>query len=170
MNDKAPFIWFLHDAFRVCKDGGAALIFSRWDVANIFTDAMRIAGFQIKSCIVWDKCSYGMGDLKASFAPSHEVILFGVKGKFSFPGKRPKDVLHFPKVSNDKMIHPNEKPVELLKSLIESTTKKDAIVLDPFMGSGSSGVAAMKLERKFIGCELDENYFKISKDRIESML
>ena len=58
------------------------------------------------------------------------------------------------------------KPVELLRQYIELTTPTNGVVLDPFMGSGSTGVAAVSLNRNFIGMELDEDYFKIAKERI----
>ena len=65
-----------------------------------------------------------------------------------------------------KNLHPNEKSVKLLKFFIELTTNKGDVVLEPFMGSGSCGVASKELYRDFIGIELDENYFNIARDRI----
>ena len=59
------------------------------------------------------------------------------------------------------------KPVELLRQYIELATPANGVVLDPFMGSGSTGVAAVSLNRNFIGMELDEDYFKIAKERIK---
>ena len=81
-NDKSPFIWFLYDAFRVLKSGeaghGGLICFTRWDVEQTFIDAMKIAGFNVKSEVIWDKVYHGMGDTKAAFAPSHENIVFAV--------------------------------------------------------------------------------------------
>ena len=109
-NDKSPFIWFLYDAFRVLKSGeagrGGLICFTRWDVEQTFIDAMKIAGFNVKSEVIWDKVYHGMGDTKAAFAPSHENIVFAVKGKYSFPGSRPKDLVTFPKINSSKMVHP----------------------------------------------------------------
>ena len=81
-NDKSPFIWFLYDAYRVLKPGGAILCFTRWDVEQTFIDAIKLAGFQVKSEVIWDKVHHGMGDTKAAFAPSHENIVFAIKGMF----------------------------------------------------------------------------------------
>ena len=69
--------------------------------------------------------------------------------------------------SKDKRVHPTQKPSELMEILINEYTKEDDIILDCFMGSGSTGVACMNINRKFIGIELDENYFNIAKQRIE---
>ena len=63
--------------------------------------------------------------------------------------------------------HPTQKPVLLLEDLIKTFSNKDNLVLDMTMGSGSTGVAAKNLNRKFIGIELDESYFSIAKERIE---
>lgn len=161
-NDKTPFIWWLYDAFRILRpgeEGGGALIcFTRWDVQQTFIDAMRLAGFAVKSEIVWYKLAGGMGDCKAQFAPVHENILWATKGKYQFPAKRPTDVLPIPKVGSSRLRHPNEKPVELLESLILSTTVPQSVVLDPFAGSGPTLIAAEKTGRQFVGVELEEKH------------
>lgn len=170
-NDKSPFIWFLYDAFRVLKSGasgqGTLICFTRWDVEQTFIDAMKIAGFQVKSEVIWDKVLHGMGDCRAQFAPTHENIIFAVKGKFSFPGHRPNDVVSFKKLSSSQMTHPTEKPVGLLAGLITSVTKPGDLIVDPFAGSGSTLVAAKKTGRRFIGIELDGEHFEKAQRRIE---
>lgn len=172
-NDKSPFIWFLYDAFRVLKAGdsgrGTIVCFTRWDVQQTFIDAMKIAGFQVKSEVIWDKVYGGMGDTKAAFSPSHENIIFAIKGKFSFPGHRPKDLITFQKINSSKMVHPTEKPVGLLANLISSVTKPGDIILDPFAGSGSTLVAAKKTGRRFIGIELDDHHFATAQRRLEEV-
>ena len=65
--------------------------------------------------------------------------------------------------------HPSQKPVELLEELLMVSTNENDIILDPFMGSGSTGVAALNLNRNFIGIELDKKYFDIAKERIENL-
>ena len=77
-------------------------------------------------------------------------------------------VLEVPNV--DKKTHPSEKPVDLMKILVENSSKLNDVVFDPFMGTGSVGVACMNANRKFIGVELDEKYFEIAKQRIEDSL
>ena len=170
-NDKSPFIWFLYDAFRVLKSGasgqGTLICFTRWDVQQTFIDAMKLAGFQVKSEVIWDKVMHGMGDCRAQFAPTHENIIFAVKGKFCFPGHRPKDVVSFKKLSSSQMIHPTEKPVGLLASLITSVTKPGDLIVDPFAGSGSTLVAAKKTGRRFVGIELDGEHFEKAQRRIK---
>ncbi len=63
--------------------------------------------------------------------------------------------------------HPNEKPLMLMRTLVETLSNVGDVILDPFMGSGTTGVACMKLDRKFIGIEIEERYFQIACKRIE---
>jgi DNA modification methylase len=165
-NDKMPFIWWLPQAFRVLREGGGMLCFCRWDVQEDFRRAIEIAGFQVKSQVIWDREVHGMGDLKASFGPQHDVIWFATKGKFEFPGSRPKSIVRSQRLSGDQLVHPNEKPVDLLEQLVSSITREGEAVLDCFMGSGSTGIACVNTKRKFVGIELDAGYFEIARRRI----
>lgn len=78
----------------------------------------------------------------------------------------PNSILYFPISQWDKGIHPTQKPIELLEYLIKTYTNPGDTVLDPTMGSGTTGVACANLNRKFIGIEKDENYFNIAARRI----
>ena len=144
------------------------LCFSRWDVQQVFVDAMKIAGLNVKSCVVWDRVAHGMGDLKSAFAPCHDVAIFATKGKYEFPRKRPKDVLRHPRVPSNKLVHPNEKPVELMEEIIGYTTRVGDVVLDPFTGSGSTIEAAARMGRGYIGIEINERYCEIARERVRN--
>ena len=165
-NDKAPFVWFLYHAAECLKDGGCLLCFSRWDVQDVFMRAVSLAGLTVRSVVVWDKMTHGMGNLKAAFAPSYETAIFATKGGYGFPRKRPSDVIACAKVPPAKLEHPNEKPVELMTALIEATCPEGGTVLDPFMGVGTVGVACASTGRRYIGVELDAGYYEIAKQRI----
>lgn len=99
---------------------------------------------------------------------------YGLKPHKSFSyGKvrYPKSIINISKdFSPQQQIHPTQKPVPLIEWLIKTYTNKNDLVLDNTMGSGSTGVAAMKTNRKFIGIEQDEKYFNIAKERIENSL
>lgn len=157
---------WLYKANKILKDDGHLYMFA--PVQKIDEFKQKIENFFIiKNILVWDKKSFGMGDLYGQYAPSYECIIFAVKeqGK-KLNGKRERDLLSFNKCKPE--LHPTQKPVELLKYLIEKSSNENDTVLDPFMGSGSTGVAAKELNRNFIGIELDENYFNIAKERIEN--
>ena len=80
--------------------------------------------------------------------------------------KHPKSIISISKPHPSTMVHPTQKPVELLEWLIKTYTNEGDIVLDNCMGSGSTGVASINLNRKFVGIELNENYYNIALDRI----
>jgi site-specific DNA-methyltransferase (adenine-specific) len=77
----------------------------------------------------------------------------------------PTSVLSFNNVR--KGLHPTQKPLELIEYLVKTFTNENDLILDPFMGAGTTGVACKHFNRRFIGIELDSNYFKIAKERIE---
>ncbi len=171
-NDKEPFIEWIKEAYRVTKDGGALICFYRWDVGEVFRKAIEDAGYSVKSQIIWDKVAHGMGDLKGSFAPRHENAWFATKGSFEFWNNRPQDVIRCARVSAEKLVHPNEKPVDLFTRLIDSVVPLGGSVLDCFMGAGASGCASLLIQRNYTGIELmpieldDPNYFGIAEKRI----
>ena len=115
-----------------------------------------------KSCITWVKNNWSMGDLEHEHARQTEIILFYLGPEHRFPRGRPQDVVRFPRTGNEW--HPSEKPVGLLMEVIGWT---EGAILDPFMGSGTTGVACANLGRKFIGIEIEEKYFDIACRRIE---
>ena len=128
-----------------------------------------------KGCLVFDKGpAFGMGDLKFPWKGSFELIY--VRGSL-WRGTRDEGVLRghvqvswetqFTGVGDrEARSHPHQKPVSLCQELIRKLPK-DATILDPFMGSGTTGVAAVKLGRRFIGIELEPKYFDIAVERIE---
>ena len=81
--------------------------------------------------------------------------------------RHPCEILEFRRDYGSDRVHPTQKPVELLEYLIKRYTEENQIVLDMFMGSGSTGVACLKNNRKFIGCEMNEEYFNIAESRIK---
>jgi len=99
---------------------------------------------------------------------SNHVNYKKVNKKYDPDFVQPSDILEFNVVLNRKgKLHPTQKPVELCEWLIKTYSNKGEIILDNCMGSGSTGVACVNLNRSFIGIELDEHYFKTAKDRIE---
>ena len=146
--------------------GGRLICFYRWDVQEEFLSAIEAAGFTVKSQIVWDKVMHGMGDLKGEFAPQHELMIYATKGRYEFKGARPKTIYRAQRVSADALVHPNEKPVNLLQALIRDISIKEDIILDFFSGSGSTSVAASIERRQYVAFELDENYVNIANKRI----
>lgn len=115
-----------------------------------------------ESAITWVKNNWTCGDTKHEHARQTEIILFYNGSYHFFPSGRPSDVVNFAKTQNEH--HPTEKPVDLMKKVIGWT---DGRILNPFMGSGSTLVAAAQLGRETIGIELDPKHFDAACRRVE---
>jgi len=166
-NDAEPFLGWAGSLYKITKPTSPIYIFYRWDKQDAFYN--HVSGyFAVKSQIIWDKVIHGMGDLNGEYAPQHENILFATREDFSFHGNRPKSIIKQRRVLPDDLLHPNEKPVPLLRKLIRDCTRAGDIVLDFTMGSGTTGVACGMENRKFIGIEIDPDYFEIARKRIET--
>jgi len=129
-------------------------IFCRWDNLTFVPKP--------NSFVTWVKNNWSMGDLEHEHARQTEGCLFYRGPGHFFPKKRPTDAVEVPRTGNG--FHPTEKPIELMTVVVEWTA---GLVLDPFMGSGTTGVACARLGRKFIGIEIDPGYFDIACRRIE---
>lgn len=158
---------YIPELYRVLKDGSHCYIMTNHvnlqEMINVATES----GFKFVKCLIWDKGNKIMGQYYMS---SFEYILFLRKGK----AKRinncgTADILRVPNIKlkgeDGKNLHDTEKPVELMKIMIDNSSNEGDIVFDPFMGIGSTGVACLELNRRFIGVELDEQYFPIAKYR-----
>ena len=155
--------------YRLLKDGSHCYVMTNHinliDMLNTFTDV----GFHFIKSLIWNKGNKIMGQYYMS---QYEYILFFRKGKgkkinncgtsdiLSIPNKKTKD-------KDGKNIHDTEKPIELMEVLVNNSSQENELVLDPFMGVGSTGLACIKNNRNFIGIEIDENYFNIAKSRLE---
>lgn len=161
------FIWFVRQysaqLFRVTKNDSHCYIFSDWRKYKDVQIAFETNGWELRALIVWDKGN-GMGEYWRS---THEFILFFTKHK---PKKLTHggcmNVLKFKPIRGNEKLHSCEKPVELIKYLIEASSIKGDIILDPFAGSSPIATACIDTERKFIGIEIEEHNIKKSYDRI----
>ena len=166
-NDKEPFVDWIPEAFRLLKDGGRLFCFYRWDVQNEFKNALEDSKFSVKSQVIWDKIIHGMGDLNGEYAPQHECIMYATKGRYEFRGKRPTSIIQCQRVQPEKLLHPNEKPIKLLRKLIRQVTSKGDNVLDCFGGSFSTMIACQHEDRNFTGIEISPEYCEIARKRVQ---
>lgn len=175
INDDPDNISFLQDVaievYRVLRDNTHIYWFTRWDKAMQHIKILEQAGFRVKNNLIWAKNNWSMGDLKGAYAGQYENILFAHKGRRLLNTvenkSRHSDILNYDRVPSSRLLHSHQKPVDLLEFFVKKSSEEGEIILDPFMGVGSTGVASTNLNRKFIGIELDEDYFKIAKQRIE---
>lgn len=142
--------------------------------AYVFASSMKVGPttkalpWPVKNVLVWDKGEAGsVGDLEAGYCVNWEAVLYCVKGRRAFTdGKRPRAILRYPWSGTRDPVHPTVKPVPLLLSLIRRSTHEGELVLDPFMGSGTTLRAAKDLGRKAIGIEIEERYCEVAAKRL----
>jgi DNA modification methylase len=149
-----------------------AYIFGRYDF-----DLTRFKGVHE---LIWNKDEMTAGDLTMPWGKSYEVVTFGIRvdcdsnlansqKRGELPGRlRKKSILTYRRLAGLSLVHPTQKPVALLREFIESSSHFGELVLDPFMGSGSTLVAAKLEGRRAIGIELDESYCAAAVKRIET--
>ena len=169
---------------RVLKDDGTIWISGTFH--NIYSIGMALEqeGFKILNNITWEKLNPPPNLARRSFTHSTETILWAKKNEknskhyFDYNlmrefnnGKQMKDVWSGPLTpQSEKKLgkHPTQKPLYLMERMVLASTKENAIVLDPFMGSGTTGVICKKLNRQFIGIELESEYVDLARKRISS--
>ena len=149
---------------RVLKTNGRVYFFTDWR-AYAFYYPLLSESIPVRNLIVWDKKS-GAGN---QYNFSHEFIIYATKKPINQGGSNVWRETAFSsgaKKTNGEKVHPTQKPVELMERIITDATNEGDVVLDCFMGSGTTGVACVNTKRKFIGMELQEKYFNIAKKRI----
>ena len=158
----------LAKARRKSRPGALAAIFADWRNLPALTDALQAAGWVWRGVVVWDKGT--SRNQPGRFRPDCEYIAWGSNGGLPVdwtPGSRAlPGCYHVPGVNTRQKHHQTEKPVQLLEKLL-AICPEGGTVLDPFMGSGSTGVACVNTGRSFAGMELDPGYFETAKRRIE---
>ena len=158
-----PFSAWLPDVYRVLKPGTHCYIFINGrNLVGLQAEAEK-AGFQFVNLLVWKKQNK---TASRCYMNQLEFILMLRKGRAkSINNKGTSNCLEVKNIIGTKN-HPTEKPVELMQILVENSSQPGETVLDPFMGTGATGVACVVTGRRFIGMELDRDYFQIAKKRI----
>lgn len=149
----------MREVLRCVNQADEIYLFTDWRMWIHAYDAVESAGWRVRNMIVWDKMAMGMG---MPWRNQHELIVYGKRTPASIMDGKRGNVLRCPRSGNRH--HPTEKPVELLAMLI--TNSAATRVIDPFCGSGSTGIAALKSGRNFLGVEIDASYCEIARRRI----
>lgn len=149
------------EMYRVLKPDSLCVSFYGWAQTDRFMSAWRAAGFRIVGHMVFRK-KYASSARFVSY--THESAYVLAKGQPALPENPPADVIDFPYTGNK--LHPTQKPVAILKPLIEAFCPQGGLVLDPFCGSGSTLVAACEADCDYVGIELDRTYHGIAARRL----
>lgn len=146
----------LVECYRVLKRNSTLYNFTNWKHYPFLVEFItKYTKFKIRHLIVWKKHNFGLG---WAFRHQYELILVLEKGKPKYNLTDFSDVQTASHINHNKNNHPHQKPLDLLKKMIEHSSKKGDLVLDPFAGSGSTCKACDSLGRRWIGVELDGNW------------
>lgn len=169
---------WVNEAFRILKDGGAIWVAGTYH--SIYTTGYLLekAGFQLLNEILWHKTDATPNLSCTRFVADHENFIWARKGKgnvFNYDlmkkengGKQMRSIWPKGKTTGGKKIHPTQKPEWLLERIIKSTTNKNDIVFDPFLGSGTTAIVAKKMGRFYSGCEIDKDFYNLTINRIKN--
>ena len=166
-HDEAVQLWtaLVPELRRVLKSDGHLYAFASWKTYDEFRDVLEEAGFDVVNCIVWlkstpnNQTAFGSGGVRYGY--QHEFILYAVHedGDPRSLDRTMADIIRH-KHSTQNNEHPTEKPVGLLDTLVEQSTEAGDVVLDPFLGSGSTAVATLQNGREIVGFEIDEEEYR----------
>ncbi len=163
---------FARETYRVLRRGGTAIIwYDLWKISTLY-DALAEAGFKMLRLIVWNKTNPVPLNSKCIYlSNSREMAVVGVKGgsptfnsaydsgNYSHPIPR----------HGGKRIHPTQKPLDLFRELVRKHSNPGDLVIDPFLGSGTTAVAALEEGRAFAGCDIDESYIRAASTRMHQL-
>lgn len=150
---------WIEEAYRILKPGSHIYVFIDWRMYPLLIIWMKRVGFQIKNVIVWDKTYFSMGNY---YRYQYELIIFAWKGKQAnrliMKKRNVSDVWPIKKVPAHKMVHPTQKPEEIMEKIISYSSNEGDLIVDFFSGSGVAGKAANQMNRNYIGFEIDSKY------------
>ncbi|MGC4069255.1 MAG: site-specific DNA-methyltransferase [Polyangiaceae bacterium] len=151
------------EIYRVLRSNTHFYLFTDSETMFEAKPLAEAVGFRFWKPIVWDKRKIGMG---YHYRSRYEFVLFFEKGKRKLTDLGVPDVLEFPRVYNG---YPTEKPVALAEVLVRQSSVVGECVVDPFVGSGAVGVAALRLGRRFKGTDISENAVELANGRLETV-
>lgn len=163
-DDPETFRAFLGECHRVLRpDRHLYVMFDSFSLLTL--GPLLRERFAVKNLIVWDKLNLGMGH---HFRRRHELILFASKGKRPLSRRDLPDIWRVKRLS--RAPYPTQKPVELFDAMLIGSAVPGFVVCDPFMGSGSSAIAALRAGCGYLGCDLAEAAVKLTRSRVEGFL
>lgn len=179
---KFNLVW-ISECKRILKDNGNILIFGNKDNIYEVGYILKKLNFDIKNHIIWFKRNSPPNVTCRTLTHSCEHIIWAVNGKKNWTfnywvakelngGKQQRDLYDIPMILPKEKVygkHPAQKPLELIKRLVLTFSNEGDLVLDPFMGSGTTAVACKMFNRNFIGFEINEDYCDIAEKRIKNI-
>jgi DNA modification methylase len=162
---------------KLLKQGGSVIIFNSYLNISYIATALIQCGLEIKDLIKWQKTNPMPRNTERRYVQDTEFAIWAVKPKKKWVFNKPSNIPYLRaefKTStvsgNEKTKHPTQKSLSLMEQIINIHTNKNDLVIDPFMGSGTTGVACLMNNRKFIGIELNKEYYDMAINRVNRNL
>jgi len=164
---------WIKDYVKILNQNGSMIIFSSYRFISKIVDVLENNGLVVKDILEWRKSNPMPRNVDRRYVQDTEFAIWAVKKDAKWVFNKPKNESYLraqfiaPIVSGKaRTIHPTQKSLFVMEKIIQIHTNKGETILDPFMGSGTTGVAAIRNGRNFIGIELDSEYFDISLKRL----
>lgn len=167
--DEDLYRTWLAEAYRVLRPDRHIYIFCADRHLGTLRALTAEAGFKVQRTVIWAKPTWPPGDTLGDYGHMTEMCVYAMKGRRHLQRPRIGNVLHFPRVPTSQALHPTQKPLALLQLLIGKSAPPGGIVLDPFAGSGSTGVAALLEKRHAILIEADPGHAATATRRIAAL-
>ena len=151
------------------KTSGWMMTFCAKKDVGLFINKLEEEGFIAVDVIVWQKPDPVPLNAKSKFLNAWEAIVIGKKPNAIWNSSYEHNIIKVQAPKGKDRFHPTQKPLKLIQKLIELTTPKNGLVLDPFMGSGTTAVASIELHRNYLGFEISKDYWKQSIERINKL-
>lgn len=169
-NDEINYIW-IKECYRILKDFGTLIIFYDKKKLQSIIEYGETLGFYLRDICGWHKTNPVPQVRKVKWASALElfIIMTKSKGKHTFNwelGYKHNIIVSPICMGNERTKHEAQKPVKVFQEIIEYWSNKNNLILDPFLGSGTTAVACIRTNRRYIGIEIDQTYFKIAAKRI----
>lgn len=160
------FLWLMREvgreSLRLLRPGGWFVSFIDWRQYPALYGALETTNLRVCNMLVWDKVAFGLGN---GFRNQHELAIVATKRVGKPLNRATGNVLRSKRLkSSDR--HPTEKPVDLLEQILKVVVPPGGVVLDPFCGSGTTGVAAVREGFRFVGIEREAEYVEIARARV----
>lgn len=162
---------------KILDKNGSMIVFCSYRFISFIIAQMESCGLEVKDILVWKKSNPMPRNINRRYVQDMEFAIWAVKKKAKWVFNKDQNVPYLRGLfetglvaGKEKTAHPTQKSLALMERLIKIHTNENEVVLDPFMGSGTTGVASLNLKRKFIGIEFSEEYFNIAKERLNKKI
>lgn len=167
---------WIDDYSKLLKKDGSMIVFCSYLYISYICDSMKKNNIDVKDILIWKKTNPMPRNINRRYVQDMEFAVWGVQKNSKWTFNKPANVPYLRSVFESNVVsgkertsHPTQKSLKVMEDIIKIHTNKNDLILDPFLGSGTTGVASLKNGRKFIGIEISKTYFDIAKKRMEDI-